>query len=165
MKRDKFPTKSILLRSQHQLELACKTLMLSPIDEWHPLEFVVREQVKARTPDQNARMWAGPLRDIEAQAYIGGRTYRAEVWHEQFKKEYLPENDDPDLQFLAKDHEKYVKWDITPGGDRVCIGSTTQLSPRGFAEYMDKIYAYGASIGVQFSLSPREVSCLQENGK
>ena len=53
---------------------------------------------------------------------------------------------DDDAEFLI-----YKKWGITPVGDRVLIGSTTQLTVRGMSEYLSQVYAYGASIGVQFT--------------
>ena len=154
MKREPYPPRTILLCGVAQQDMALKLLTAAPLDGVHPLEFVLREQVKARGLDQNARMWVGPLADIAEQAYVNGRTYSAEVWHEQFKREYLPEDDDPELVLLVTKPEVYHKYSITPNGDRVLIGSTTQLSKRGMALYLEQVYAFGGNLGVQFHAAP-----------
>ena len=121
-----------------------------PVDAARPLEVVIREEKKKRTPDQNSLYWAGPLRDIAEQAWVAGRQYSAEVFHEYFKREFLP---DPDRADCDDSHIKdgYVKWSAMPNGSRVLIGSTTGLTVRGMAAYLEQVYAYGASLGVQFS--------------
>lgn len=151
MKREAFTTRTIYLRAEQQREIAIALLGNVPLDAGKPLEFVVREQVKARKPDQNALMWSGPLADIAEQGYVQGRTYSAETWHEHFKREYLPEEFDPELC-----KEGYQKWDYTPSGERILIGSTTQLTVRGFALYLQQVEAFGASIGVMFHANPNE---------
>lgn len=117
-----------------------------PLDPLRPLEIVVREEQKKRKPDQNALLWAGPLRDIAEQAFFDNKQYSAEVWANFFKRELLPEDYDPELCM-----EGYQKWDIDPGGERVLVGSTKQLTVKGFSQYLEAIYAFGAHRGVQFS--------------
>ncbi|SRR6266404_5091220 len=151
MKREKFITRPILLRFEQQRESAISLIRSLPLDAENPIEVVVREMVKVRGLDANARMWVGPLADISEQGYVNGRTYSCEVWHEHFKREYLPEEFDPELC-----KEIYRKWDFTPSGERVLIGSTTQLTVKGFAQYLTQVEAFGASIGVQFSASPNK---------
>lgn len=143
--RPKFQTRQILLRSVQQRGILMALIPNLPLDEENPLEVLIREPVKARGLDQNALMWVGPLADIAAQAWVDGRQYSAEVWHEHFKRLYLPEEFD---QELTKDG--YRKWDYTPAGDRVLIGSTTQLTKRGFALYLQQVEAEGAGMGVMF---------------
>ena len=155
VKRDKFPTRTILLRGPEQMQHAHTVLNHVPLDPDKPIEFILREEVKQRKLDQNALMWVGPLKDISEQAYIEGRTYSDVVWHEHFKELYLPDDDDIELVRLVKDKEKYRKWDITPGGKRVLVGSTMQLSIRGFALYLQKIELFGESLGVMFSAGRR----------
>ncbi len=145
MSRQKFPTRQIMLRTVQQRGIVMALLPNLPLDEANPLEVIIREPVKARGPDQNSLMWAGPLADIAAQAWVDGRQFSAEVWHEHFKREYLPEEFDPELT-----KEGYRKWDYTPAGERVLIGSTTQLTKRGFSQYLEQIEADGAGMGVQF---------------
>lgn len=151
MKREKYPTRSIRLVGDQQREMAARILSNAPIDGSRPLEFVLREEVKARKPDQNSLMWSGPLKDIAEQAYVGGRTYIAEVWHEHFKDLYLPEEFDEQYTKVG-----YQKWTTTPAGKRVLIGSTTQLTVKGFAIYLEQVLAFGAGLGVMYHANPRE---------
>lgn len=143
--RDKYPTKTIHLVGWMQKETAKNVIDNAPVDMANPLEIVIREKQKVRKPDQNSAYWAGPLKDISEQAYVNGRTYSAEVWHEMFKREYLPEAFDEELT-----KESYRKWDIDPKGERVLVGSTTQLTIKGFALYLEQVIAYGAGLGVMF---------------
>ena len=143
--RDKFLPRSILLIGKTQKETAIQAIRNAPIDPTMPLEFLIREQVKGRKLDQNALMWAGPLKDIAEQAWVDGRRFSADVWHEYFKAEYLPEEHDPELT-----KEGYAKWGIDPAGKRVLVGSTTQLTRKGFSEYLEQVHAHGASLGVMF---------------
>lgn len=116
-----------------------------PIDTLRPIEVVFQEEQTKRKLDQNAMMFAGPLRDIAEQAYLDGRQFSVEVWHEYFKRQLLPESYDPELCM-----EHYAKWSVDPAGDRVLVGSTTQLTVRGMAQYIEAIQAFGASLGVEF---------------
>lgn len=150
MKREKYPTKTIVLIGSMQKDTARILLEQAPIDMHKPLELVIREQQKARKLDQNALMWVSQLADISAQAYVNGRTFSAEVWHEFYKREYLPEEYDHELC-----KEGYRKWDYAPDGERVLIGSTKELTIKGFAQYLTQIEAHGASLGVMFGTSRR----------
>lgn len=150
-KRDKFITRSIRLVGESQRNTAMALLKNVPLDSDKPLELVVREEPKLRKMDQNALMWAGTLADIAEQGYVNGKRFAAEVWHEHFKQLYLPEEFDPDLT-----KEGYRKYDFTPSGVRVLVGSTTQLTIRGFALYLQKVEADGANLGVIYHANPRE---------
>ena len=121
-----------------------------PVDAVRPLEVVIREEKRKRSLDQNRLYWAGPLRDIAEQAWVQGRQYSSEVWNEYFKREFLP---DPDHDDFDDSHVKdgFRKWSDMPNGLRVLVGSTTGLTVRGMAAYLEQVYAYGASFGVQFS--------------
>lgn len=152
MKRDQLKTRKILLRTELQRQTAIKALSSLPLDEAHPLEVVFREEVKVRKPDQNSAMWSGPLKDISEQAYVDGRTYSDVVWHEHFKELFLPEDFDPELC-----KEGYRKWDFTPSGKRVLVGSTTELTVRGFALYLQQVEAFGANLGVEFHANPNDI--------
>lgn len=148
-KRPPFEKRIILLRGQEQVERAIALLRNVPLDPVKPLELIVREQVKARKLDQNARMWSGPLKDLSEQAWLDGRQFSPEVWHEFAKRNFLPEEFDPELCL-----EGFRKWDIDPAGERVLIGSTTQLTVKGMAWYMEQLYALGGSLGVEFHEPP-----------
>ena len=148
--RAKFATRLFYLRSETQTAALLALVPHLPLDEDSPLEVVIREKAKVRGMDQNALYWVGPLADIAAQAWVAGRQYSDTVWHEQFKAEFLPEEGDHDLGELVKDPLAWRKWDFTPNGERVLVGSTTQLTKKGFSQYLTQVEAYGASLGVQF---------------
>jgi hypothetical protein len=143
--RPDFAKRTFLLRDEEIRERFIAAVRNAPLDAEHPLEAILREEVKARKSDQNSLYWAGPLRDIAEQAWIEGRQYSADVLHEHFKREYLPEEYDPE-----DCKEGYEKWSYTPGGERVLVGSTKSLTVHGFAKYLTQVEAFGASLGVQF---------------
>lgn len=144
--RQPFAVRKLLLRGAEQVERAIALLRSVPIDPAKPLEVVVREEVKARKLDQNALMWAGPLKDIAEQAWVDQRQHSELIWHEHFKREFLPDEYDPEL---CKD-ESYRKWAEGIDGEPVLVGSTTDLTVKGFAQYLEQVYAFGANLGVEF---------------
>jgi hypothetical protein len=156
LKREKFIKRIFDLRSEKEQQAMIALLKNIPLDAKNPLQGIVQETPKARTPDQNSLMWAGPLKDIAQQAYVDKRRYSSEIWHEHFKREHLPEDNWPELDRMVKDPENWKKWDVTPGGERVCSGSTKDLSPYGMSIYLEKIHADGANLGVMFSANPRQ---------
>jgi len=149
MKRPHFQQRTFRLIGQQQRDGLLALVRNLPLDSANPLEVVIREEKRKRTEDQNRLMWSGPLRDISEQAWVNGQQFAAEVWHEHLKREFLP---DERKAMHDSSHVKdgYRKWATTPVGDIALIGSTTQLTVRGMAEYLEQVYAYGASLGVQF---------------
>ncbi len=150
MKRQKFSKRTIRLIGQDQVDLAVSIIRNAPIDAKGPLVFTLAEEVKARSLGQNALMWAGPLADIAAQCWANGMKYSAQCWHEYFKREFLPNEYDPEY---CKD-ENYIKWVSSPGkntDDLLLVASTTDLTEKGFSYYIEQIYAFGAQNGVEFS--------------
>lgn len=143
--RPKFEQRRILLRTAEQVERAIALLRHVPVDAARPLELLVREEVKARKPSQNDLMWAGPLKDIAEQAWVENRQYSDKVWHEFLKEQFLPDEFDPE-----QCKEGYQKWGEKPNGDRILVGSTTELTIKGFANYLEQVYAFGANLGVEF---------------
>ncbi len=101
---------------------------------------------KKRTNKQNELLWAGPLRDYAEQFFVNGLCYSEKVWHEHLKREFLPEEETPGLTKAG-----YTKWEYTPSGERVLVGSTGDLTTKGFSDYIEKIYAEGAKAGIRFS--------------
>jgi hypothetical protein len=145
MRTDYLP-KVIRLVGKLQADTAISAIQNAPIDTERPLEVIIREEQKGRSLSANALMWAGPLNDIASQAWVHGRQYSALIWHEYFKEKFLP--DFPDLTQVK---EGYRKYEETPDGRRVLIGSTQKLTKHGFSLYMEQIYAYGSELGVRFS--------------
>lgn len=145
VKRDKYRTRSIILLSEQQKEIACAAIRNAPAG----VECLIREPVKARGLDANGYYWLR-LGEIAEQAWLGGRQYSKEVWHHYCGQNIMPE------QVVIKDGEIRSKWVEVPSGDPIVI-STTQLERRFFAEYTTAVEAFGASLGVQFSANPHEV--------
>jgi hypothetical protein len=148
MKRQKFEPRKILLRGELQREGALALIRNLPADDKHPLEILVREEVKARKLDQNGYYWLR-LGEIAEQAWFNGRQFNSDVWHEYAKRHLMPE------EITTKDGELRSKWIETPDGSATPI-STTQLERKCFADYTTAVEAFGASLGVQFSADVEE---------
>jgi len=146
------PQPPILLKSKVQVEYAKTKLDSLPVDMDHPIEVVIREQIKKRKLSLNDAMWAGPLKDIEEQAWHDERQFAAKVWHEHFKELFLPDelSDGFDPSHVL---EGYRKWRVDPWkGSRVLEGSTTQLTDAGMRIYLLQMEAYAATnYGVTFT--------------
>lgn len=158
MKRDPYPQKKVRLVGEIQRENAIKVLQNAPLDTEKPLEFILREEVKPRKMSQNDLMWACQLKCISEQAYVQGRTYSDVIWHEMFKEKFLPDEtlfQTPE-QRAEMVKEKYRKYDTRPDGKRVLVGSTTELTIKGFAIYLQQVEAFGANLGVIYSANPNE---------
>ena len=145
MRTDYLP-KVIRLVGKLQADTAISAIQNAPIDIERPLEVIIREEQKGRSLSANALMWAGPLNDIATQAWVHGRQYSTLIWHEYFKEKFLPDFPDP-----TQVKEGYKKYEETPDGRRILIGSTQKLTKHGFNLYIESIYAYGAELGVRFS--------------
>lgn len=96
-----------------------------------PLSITVQEHKAKRSQEQNRLYWQR-LNEIAAQAWVGGRQFGAEAWHEQFKRQY-------------------IGMEELPRGGTVGI-STTTLSVAEFSEYLNQIEAYAATdLGITLS--------------
>lgn len=93
-------------------------------------ELVLRPLKSKRSIDQNRRYWA-MLRELSAIAWVDGRQYPDEVWHEQFRRWFIG------------------CVDVTlPDGSVEQHGiSTTTLSIEQFGVYMTQIEAWAAENG------------------
>ena len=92
-----------------------------------------------RTSRQNRRYWGkGVLAQIAEQAAPGGKQYAAEVWHEQFKRQFIGVIELPNGQVVGK--------------------SSTDLTTAEFCDFCDQVEAYACTeLGVTFyDLAPRE---------
>ena len=89
-------------------------------------------KLQKRTSKQNRRYWGGGvLAQIAAQAVVNGQLYSAEIWHEQFKR-----------QFLGVE--------VLPSGQFIGV-SSAKLTTAEFCEFCDKVEAYSATdLGVHF---------------
>lgn len=147
--------RTIILVSEPQFNLAVAVIgknWEAMASSGHPMAVKLFEHKERRTLEQQALMWIR-LEDIATQAWLGGRQFSAEVWHIHFKREFLPDEEGP----TKRCRKGYRKWAILPSGEREMIGTTTQLTTFGMAEYMTQLMAYGAGeLGVHFSPTPRE---------
>lgn len=96
---------------------------------------------RKRTKAQNRRYWGGGvLAQVAAQATVGGKLFSAEVWHEQFKRQFIGVEELPNGDVIGK--------------------SSTDLSTVEFSAFCDQVEAWAATeLGVTFyDLAPREAS-------
>lgn len=87
---------------------------------------------RKRTSPQNRRYWGkGVLAQIAAQATVNGRLFSAEVWHEQFKRQFIGVIE-------------------LPCGEVVGM-SSADLDTAQFSEFCTQVEAFAASdLGVTF---------------
>lgn len=89
-----------------------------------PLGVLVAEHKAKRSNPQNRLYWA-VLNEIAASAWVDGKQFSADAWHEHFKRQYIGVEE-------------------TPGGGQVGI-STTSLDVGAFSEYVEHVMHYAAS--------------------
>jgi hypothetical protein len=95
-----------------------------------PLAIIISEHKATRSSQQNKRYWA-MLNEIAVSAWINGKQYSVEAWHEHFKR-------------------KMIGCEELPDGTMVGI-STTTLSVAEFNDYMNKIEGFAiAELGIEF---------------
>lgn len=148
MNRQKFEPRRILLRGAEQVERAIAVLRNVPLDDLRPLEFLVQEPSRKRGLDANAYYWLR-IGEIAKSAWLEGRQYNSDCWHEYFKRNIMPDT------ITAKDGTERSKWTELPDGSMTVI-STTELEKACFATYTTMCEAFGASLGVEYSSDPRQ---------
>jgi hypothetical protein len=89
-----------------------------------PLAVTVTQHKDKRTLDQNKRYWA-ILNEIAEQAWVAGKQYSADAWHEHFKQTLIGVID-------------------LPNGSTVGI-STASLNVEEFANYMTRVEMYATT--------------------
>jgi len=116
--------KTFILREPRHMEalmafLAGNWLAMSRTK--HPLVVECKPESTKRSTLQNKYYWA-VLHQIEEQAWIEGRQYSSEVWHEAAKRRFIGLVD-------------------LPGGGTMAQ-STTTLSTKEFLDYVTKVEAW-----------------------
>ena len=105
---------------------------------------------KPRTDEQNKLMWSGLLADFSTQGILFGRQFSTMVWHEHLKEKFLPEQYKKGIT-----KKNYIKWIEMPNGQLKLIGSTKDLTTKGFGCYLETLYHYGAyELEIKFRASP-----------
>ena len=94
--------------------------------------FILTIKPRPRTVKQNRRYWGnGVLKQIAEQAVVNGKMYPAEIWHEQFKRQFIGVIELPNGQLIG------------------C--SSTKLTTSEFCNFSDQVEAFAASeLGVVF---------------
>lgn len=104
-------------------------------DKGEPLRLIVTAEEKQRNAAQNRFYFGAVLKQISEQAWVDGKQYDKDTWHEYFARKYgvLDELTLPDGEIIARRK------------------STTQMSVGEFSEYLDAVQSYaGETLGVQF---------------
>jgi hypothetical protein len=105
------------------------------LDRGHTLRVIVTEDEKKRNSEQNRRYWGYILKTISDQAWVNGRQFDKDVWHEWFARKFG------------------VCEDITlPNGEIIVRRkSTTDMTIGEFSEYMNLVESDAAhDFGVIF---------------
>jgi len=124
--------------------LQIQALSLEPV-----MQVEIKKFTKKRSGEQNSLQWAGMLSDFSEQGVINGKTFSVKVWHEYLKELFLPDQEEEGITLKG-----YAKWQAMPDGSLRCIGSTTKLTTKGFSEYMERCYSYGAQeLEIRFKAS------------
>lgn len=104
-------------------------------DKDKPLRLIVTAEDRKRNEEQNRRYWGYVLRTIAEQAWVDGRQFDKDTWHEYFAR-----------MFGVCDEV------VLPDGEIIQRRkSTTQMTVGEFADYMTRVEVYAAQeLGVQF---------------
>ncbi len=105
------------------------------IHKGHMLRIIVTEEERKRSTEQNRRYFGYVLKTIADQAWVDGRQFNADVWHEYFARKFG------------------ICEDVTlPDGEVIVRRkSTTDMSVGDFADYMTRVEVDAAqSFGVEW---------------
>ena len=105
------------------------------LERGRPLRVIITDDEKRRNNEQNKRLWKAVYEPIADQAWVAGKQYSKDVWHEHFANLFLPKREV-----------------ITPFGEVVTRrASTSELTVSEFSEYMQNVEAWAAqNLGVIF---------------
>ena len=101
------------------------------------LRFIVTSEEKKRNKEQNKFYWSVAIKSISEQAWVNGRQFSKDVWHEHF----------------ARKHGVMEEM-ILPSGEIIQRRkSTTEMSVGEFSAYTNQVMADAATeYGVEFPL-------------
>lgn len=99
------------------------------------LRLIVTTQQAKRNQEQNKRYWRAVLQPISEQAWLLGKQYSKDVWHE----------------FYASKHGVKEEMTMPDGELRLRRKSTSEYTVREFSDYMHVIEAEAAhELGIRF---------------
>jgi NinB protein len=123
--------KWFVLRDAVVMEKLCAFLrgnFQAMADRGQPLMVHVSEYAMKRSVEQSRAYWR-MVQNVSEDAWIDGKQYPKDVWHEFFRKRFLPLLDGPEGMYPT---------------------STTTLSVKEFSDYMEQVHAFAASdLGVE----------------
>ena len=105
------------------------------MDRGRPLRVIVTEDEKKRNTEQNKRLWGYLYKTIAEQAWVDGKQFSKEVWHEHFARMF-----------------GVCEEMILPDGEIITRRkSTTEMTVGEFADFMTQIEVYAAQeLGVEW---------------
>jgi hypothetical protein len=139
-----FEKRKYVLRTPVQLSATINYIQNLPLNEEKPLEVVIQQHTKQRSLDQNSLYWKR-VTEIAEQAWIEGRQYSKEAWHQYFVSEIMP------TKITDKKGKERLKFENVPMCTKVAYVSTSNLSKESFGEFIEAITAFGSGIGVIFN--------------
>lgn len=100
-----------------------------------PLRLIVTQDEKRRNVEQNKRYWGLLLQTIAENAWVNGRQFDKDTWHEYFAR-----------MFGVCDEV------VLPDGEIITRRkSTTQMTVGEFSDYMQQVEVYAqVELGVEF---------------
>lgn len=104
-------------------------------DENRPLRVILTSSDRKRSSEANAYYWGFLLEQIADQAWVEGRQYSKDVWHEYFAQLYAEQIEIP----------------LPDGSIHSRRKSTTEMKVGEFSDYLQKVEAYAATeLAVRF---------------
>ena len=104
-------------------------------DRGEPLRIIVTAEERQRNAAQNRFYWGAVLKQITEQAWVNGRQFDKDTWHEYFARAYgvCEEMTLPDGEIIVRRK------------------STAAMSVGEFSAYLEQIQAHAAAeLGVEF---------------
>ena len=128
------PSLTLELRNRAQAWALITNQLYPFLKQWlsDGRQLVLTCKLRTRTTKQNKRYWSrGVLAQIAEQAVVGGRQFSAEIWHEQFKRQFIGVEELPNGSVIGK--------------------SSTKLTTTEFCDFCDAVEAYACTeLGVTF---------------
>lgn len=138
--------RTFYMRSDQARESAIALIRNLPLDDKRPMMVTVQDFKRQRGLDANAYYWLR-LGEIAEQAYLEGKRYNSDCWHEYAKRMLMPD------EVTLKDGTVCSKWVELPDGSLTVV-STSQLERKCFSEYTTIVESFGSNLGVHFSERP-----------
>lgn len=104
-------------------------------DDGRPLRVILTSSDRKRSSEANAYYWGFLLEQIADQAWVEGRQYSKDVWHE----------------FFADRLAEHIEIPMPDGSIKSRRKSTTEMKVGEFSDYLQQIEAFAATeLGVRF---------------